>query len=246
MSAIVYNLDAKNTEKPMFDESKLYTIEQVVDRLSISKGTFYNRVKTGRFHPVRDRSNRKRIFVHPKEVEEEEKKSRGASVNIMKSSDIPKTVSTHVKSPVVEPPKKKIEEIDLKQEAFLGKKTSLAVALFSSGKDLRDCAQELEMSFELAGKIYEQWKISGPEWHLPPNQFSYLRKRFNWEENPPSAAGFMTAVQIYVQKEIASFLEGLKSLPENDASPAAKEASPPATPKNYETAPIPIDDVRFD
>ena len=193
-----------------------------MERLGISKTTLFVRIAGGVFHPVRDPKDRRKILIHPNEVEEEEKRCRDLyrSKRVIGRHPGPRKHTDATMLPIATVSQEGVGKIlALKsngtkkhdpraEEAFIGEKSSQAFILFSEGKSIRDCAIALKMSFELAQKLYDQWKVSGTEWHLPFSQFGYLRKRFAWTEEPPTPVGFLAAVHKYIEKAVSDGIKG--------------------------------------
>jgi hypothetical protein len=261
--------DVINRENPREKTDELLTKEQVMERLGISKTTLFVRIAGGVFHPVRDPKDRRKILIHPNEVEEEEKRCRdlyrskrvigripGPRTDIPMPPMLPiATVSQEGVGKILALKSNGTKKHDPRaEEAFIGEKSSQAFILFSEGKSIRDCVIALKMSFELAQKLYDQWKVSGTEWHLPFSQFGYLRKRFAWTEEPPTPVGFLAAVHKYIEKAVSDGIkEGLPQAAEQAPSVPGEEvpaqSSPAATEDRktfYEKLAFPTDNISFD
>jgi len=210
--------DPTKIQQPVLDPSNVWTLKQTMQHLGLSRSTVFTRIAAGHLKPIKIRTGQKNgqkgvggritLFFNPIEVEQLSEKLKEdrhykqtpgppPALNRLKSVDMQDNQSTQPSSP--KPMKKDYTGYTSEQ---IGALSATATQLFDEGKNIRNIVVELKVSYEIAIHLYEQWKACGPEWHLSSRHYALLRNRFGWDEERPTAEGFIKAVQTYIDAEV--------------------------------------------
>lgn len=183
--------DVAASVKNATDISGFMSVEQVMVAFGVTRQCVINWSHRGRLHPIK--VHRKLLFS-PVEVEEER-----ARYAVTKHAGRPKNPPELSKKTVEKPapvPKTATAQAAAQPVAAasdLGKLSSDATKMFNAGKGVRDVVIELQISYELAKSIYDDFNACGPEIQLSPQAILLLRQRLNWVESPPTADGLLKA-----------------------------------------------------
>jgi excisionase family DNA binding protein len=175
----------------------LLTVEETAAALGVSKFTIYQLISDGHLHPVTKRGDARRRYVCRSDIETELERRRSAHPTYLKRGRKPPLTKGGHQQDAPRAPRDAS-----KYDATMGSIAARAATLFGRGGGVREAVVELQIEFDLAESLYTSWKKFGPEWHLDPKSLVYLRGRLAWTEDSPTPAGFLAAVQKYIDAEI--------------------------------------------
>lgn len=191
---------------------ELLTVNEVAERLGVTHVTVRERIKEGRFHPIRAvHKGRKKLLISPHEVDIE--LARIEEVRRKIPGLIGSGETTVSKKPSPTSQKKSSKSSEKKLEAPIdkpkipvtqdGEKCAQAVQLFRNGKTPLDVVVEMKVDFEVAEYFWKCYERLQPGWFLAPKQFARIRVLLGWEEDPPTAEGFSKALNKFIGREIS-------------------------------------------
>jgi predicted DNA-binding transcriptional regulator AlpA len=182
--------DSMKTVPTMRD---LLTIEEVMERLGISRTTVNLRIKEGRFHPVKREG---RLYFTPQEVDAEADRRLASNKIIARPKTLirPRVAAKQSASTAHDPgvPRHTAED------------AAASVALFEQGKGVREAVSTLKISYEAAHYLWRQFVDSGPEILLNRKELEAIRESLGWRGGTSNGASLMDAIDRALDNAAAS------------------------------------------
>jgi transposase len=214
--------------------------KEACQRLKISEATIYIRIKEGRLHPVKQ--NGANLFHIDEIVAEEQRLAElyrtRAAPSGRRGASVPLPPATrHAQPP---PPPRAPAPSPAKLPEYNGENASAAFDLFDQGKSQRDAVKTLKLTCEVVEHLYDKWKAFGTEWQLSAQALAQARKRLEWWEEPPTARGFIAAMNHTIQREIEKALSEQPAPPLEEVDLPSPSAAPPPAAATPAPSPDPV------